>query len=262
MRAALDELPDRGRRAAAVVAAHRAGTDPTELAADYVELFDFRRRCCLHLTYYTAGDTRNRGEALVVFAAAYKAAGLRGRRRRAARLPAGRARPRRRPTSRAGACCASTASAWTCSPQALAASGSVYRHAVEAIRAHAAAAERRPTSPPRPRWPAPARRASRSGWNPSRSSTPPEVAGEHAAVGRAIPYLAIVVLVGGLIWRYRYDKFGWTTRSSQLYETTSCAGAARCSTSASCSSSSDTSAACSCRSRGPRRSGSPSTPTT
>jgi nitrate reductase gamma subunit len=32
------------------------------------------------------------------------------------------------------------------------------------------------------------------------------------------PYLAIVVLVGGLIWRYRYDKFGWTTRSSQLYE--------------------------------------------
>jgi nitrate reductase gamma subunit len=34
------------------------------------------------------------------------------------------------------------------------------------------------------------------------------------------PYLAIAVMVGGLIWRYRYDKFGWTTRSSQLYETT------------------------------------------
>jgi nitrate reductase gamma subunit len=32
------------------------------------------------------------------------------------------------------------------------------------------------------------------------------------------PYLAIAMLVGGLIWRYRYDKFGWTTRSSQLYE--------------------------------------------
>ena len=26
------------------------------------------------------------------------------------------------------------------------------------------------------------------------------------------------MLVGGTIWRYRYDKFGWTTRSSQLYE--------------------------------------------
>ncbi len=32
------------------------------------------------------------------------------------------------------------------------------------------------------------------------------------------PYLVVVVLVGGLIWRYRYDQFGWTTRSSQLYE--------------------------------------------
>jgi nitrate reductase gamma subunit len=35
-----------------------------------------------------------------------------------------------------------------------------------------------------------------------------------------IPYLSIVVFVGGLIWRRRYDKFGWTTRSSQLYEST------------------------------------------
>ncbi|AEE47214.1 respiratory nitrate reductase subunit gamma [Cellulomonas fimi] len=33
-----------------------------------------------------------------------------------------------------------------------------------------------------------------------------------------VPYLAIVTLVGGTIWRYRYDQFGWTTRSSQLYE--------------------------------------------
>ncbi|GAA4926560.1 nitrate reductase gamma subunit [Nonomuraea thailandensis] len=32
------------------------------------------------------------------------------------------------------------------------------------------------------------------------------------------PYVTLVVFIGGLIWRYRYDKFGWTTRSSQLYE--------------------------------------------
>ena len=32
------------------------------------------------------------------------------------------------------------------------------------------------------------------------------------------PYLAMAVFVVGLIWRYKYDKFGWTTRSSQLYE--------------------------------------------
>ncbi len=34
----------------------------------------------------------------------------------------------------------------------------------------------------------------------------------------AIPYAAIAVFVVGHYWRYRYDKFGWTTRSSQLYE--------------------------------------------
>lgn len=34
-----------------------------------------------------------------------------------------------------------------------------------------------------------------------------------------LPYVTAATLVVGLIWRYRYDKFGWTTRSSQLYET-------------------------------------------
>ena len=33
-----------------------------------------------------------------------------------------------------------------------------------------------------------------------------------------LPYVVIAVLVSGTIWRYRYDRFGWTTRSSQLYE--------------------------------------------
>ena len=32
------------------------------------------------------------------------------------------------------------------------------------------------------------------------------------------PYICLAVFVGGHIWRYKYDKFGWTTRSSQLYE--------------------------------------------
>jgi nitrate reductase gamma subunit len=32
------------------------------------------------------------------------------------------------------------------------------------------------------------------------------------------PYVTIAILVVGTWWRYRYDKFGWTTRSSQLYE--------------------------------------------
>ncbi|ADD44845.1 respiratory nitrate reductase subunit gamma [Stackebrandtia nassauensis] len=32
------------------------------------------------------------------------------------------------------------------------------------------------------------------------------------------PYLVLLTLIGGTIWRHRYDRFGWTTRSSQLYE--------------------------------------------
>ncbi|WP_347349231.1 respiratory nitrate reductase subunit gamma [Nigerium sp.] len=32
------------------------------------------------------------------------------------------------------------------------------------------------------------------------------------------PYICFALFVVGLLWRYRYDKFGWTTRSSQLYE--------------------------------------------
>jgi len=33
-----------------------------------------------------------------------------------------------------------------------------------------------------------------------------------------VPNVTIAILVVGTWWRYRYDKFGWTTRSSQLYE--------------------------------------------
>ena len=33
-----------------------------------------------------------------------------------------------------------------------------------------------------------------------------------------LPYVALVVLIGGTIWRYRTDQYGWTTRSSQIYE--------------------------------------------
>ncbi len=76
VRAALDGLPAEVARPLREVVAHREAAAPVELRTAYVEVFDFRRRCCLHLTYYTCGDTRRRGEALVDFAAAYKAAGL------------------------------------------------------------------------------------------------------------------------------------------------------------------------------------------
>ncbi len=33
-----------------------------------------------------------------------------------------------------------------------------------------------------------------------------------------VPYVTLAIVAIGTWWRYRYDKFGWTTRSSQLYE--------------------------------------------
>jgi nitrate reductase delta subunit len=55
---------------------HLEQTPAGALATDYVETFDLRRRCCLYLTYYTFGDTRKRGAALVRFTHAYRQAGL------------------------------------------------------------------------------------------------------------------------------------------------------------------------------------------
>ncbi|MGH3424068.1 MAG: respiratory nitrate reductase subunit gamma [Nocardioidaceae bacterium] len=34
----------------------------------------------------------------------------------------------------------------------------------------------------------------------------------------ALPYLALGIFVLGHVWRWRYDQFGWTSRSSQLQE--------------------------------------------
>ncbi|WP_454296521.1 respiratory nitrate reductase subunit gamma [Salana multivorans] len=33
-----------------------------------------------------------------------------------------------------------------------------------------------------------------------------------------VPYIAASIFIVGHLWRYKYDKFGWTTRSSEVYE--------------------------------------------
>lgn len=58
------------------VADHLGSRPLAELSAAYVETFDLRRRCGLYLTYYSYGDTRKRGVALVEFKQAYRAAGF------------------------------------------------------------------------------------------------------------------------------------------------------------------------------------------
>lgn len=50
-------------------------SEPMAAAVDYVETFDMRRRSTMFLTYWTGGDTRNRGMQMLAFATAYREAG-------------------------------------------------------------------------------------------------------------------------------------------------------------------------------------------
>ncbi len=51
------------------------GTDLGDLQRDYVDTFDVTRKCALHLTYFTHGDTRRRGVALVRVKQTYRRCG-------------------------------------------------------------------------------------------------------------------------------------------------------------------------------------------
>lgn len=55
---------------------HVAVTPLPRLAEQYVATFDLKRRCCPYLTYYTYGDTRGRGMALLRFKHAFREAGF------------------------------------------------------------------------------------------------------------------------------------------------------------------------------------------
>jgi nitrate reductase delta subunit len=75
--AALDEMPG----SPAVTALRRflgwwAGTDPLAVAQHYVETIDLNKRSGLYLTFYSDGDKRERGSALVRLKRLYRAAGL------------------------------------------------------------------------------------------------------------------------------------------------------------------------------------------
>lgn len=55
---------------------HLAGRPLADLQRDYVDVFDLSRERALHLSYWTDGDTRRRGEVLARFKAAYRASGF------------------------------------------------------------------------------------------------------------------------------------------------------------------------------------------
>lgn len=76
LRAALDRAGSRPAELLRPLLDHLGGTGLPELAAGYVRTFDFTSRHCLHLTWWTDGDTRRRGEALVRFKERYREHGL------------------------------------------------------------------------------------------------------------------------------------------------------------------------------------------
>ncbi|MFD4628814.1 nitrate reductase molybdenum cofactor assembly chaperone [Streptomyces sp. NPDC058284] len=55
---------------------YAAATAPRELAAHYVQVFDFKNRHSLYLSWWRDGDTRRRGMALVRFKEVYREHGL------------------------------------------------------------------------------------------------------------------------------------------------------------------------------------------
>ncbi|WP_217547817.1 nitrate reductase molybdenum cofactor assembly chaperone [Streptomyces sp. GbtcB6] len=55
---------------------HATVTPPQELAAHYVQVFDFKNRHSLYLSWWRDGDTRRRGMSLVRFQDIYKAYGM------------------------------------------------------------------------------------------------------------------------------------------------------------------------------------------
>lgn len=69
-------LPERVRDPLDIMCDHLDATPVPELQAHYTDVFDLRRRCCLYLTYFSYGDTRQRGMALLRFSHAYKGSGL------------------------------------------------------------------------------------------------------------------------------------------------------------------------------------------
>jgi nitrate reductase delta subunit len=77
----VDELRAAVKGRAAELLAHTAtalrSAAPMQAAAEYVETFDLQRRSTMYLTYWTAGDTRNRGREMHAFTAAYLDAGVR-----------------------------------------------------------------------------------------------------------------------------------------------------------------------------------------
>jgi nitrate reductase delta subunit len=73
--AVVDELPASTATPMKAFLAYLSDTPISEVQAHYVTQFDMKRKACPYLTYWTDGDTRNRGRAILRFKQAYLEAG-------------------------------------------------------------------------------------------------------------------------------------------------------------------------------------------
>ena len=241
---AVAELP-RGKVRSALLefCEYVTSTPEPELCRHYVDVFDLRRRRSLHMTYYTDGDTRRRGHALTEVKRVYTEAGWT---LDVEELPDHLAVilefAARGDAEAGGKLLTHFRPAIALLGKALHAHGTPYARVIDAV-CLTLPQERRVTGRRFEHWRSRGHRPRRWGWNRTglagrcrwprssvtkvprvaagttarrRSSERTRVTG-HPAVG-ILPYVVLVLLIGGLIWRHRYDKFGWTHRSSELYE--------------------------------------------
>jgi nitrate reductase delta subunit len=73
--AVVSELPPSTGVPLSAFLEHLADTPLQDVQAHYVAVFDMKRKACPYLTYWTDGDTRNRGRAILRFKQAYLEAG-------------------------------------------------------------------------------------------------------------------------------------------------------------------------------------------
>jgi len=73
---AVETLPEKMRLPLESFLAHLHDTPIGEVQEHYVGIFDMKRKACPYLTYWTDGDTRNRGQAILRFKEVYRDAGF------------------------------------------------------------------------------------------------------------------------------------------------------------------------------------------
>ena len=73
---ALADLPKPASASLATFVSYARAAGLRAMQTTYVETFDQRRRCALGLTYYTHGDTRGRGQAILAFKEILRRAGF------------------------------------------------------------------------------------------------------------------------------------------------------------------------------------------